>query len=177
MYKFLIACLFSGLLFQDSHTIRWNLDNRLEWSDFKAEPKPSNNSVSVTASGITFSYSSKKSETRLIDYNYTVRADFYPNKSWYLKEKVDNNILNHERLHFDITELHARMFRQRIETSRFTINIDNQMNGLHDAINKELETLQKKYDAETRHSQDLEKQKEWQTKIVEALNKLSRYSS
>ena len=51
------------------------------------------------------------------------------------------------------------------------------MNGLNDAINKELETLQKKYDAETRHSQDLEKQQEWQTKIVEALNKLSRYSS
>ena len=46
-----------------------------------------------------------------------------------------------------------------------------------EAINKELEALQNRYDAETRHSQDIEKQQEWQTKIIEALNKLSRYSS
>jgi len=177
MYKFLIVCFLSVLLFQDSPTMRWDLDNRLEWSDFRGEPRPSNNSVAVTASGITFSYSTKKSDTRLIDYNYNVRADFYPNKSWYLKEKANNNILNHERLHFDITELHARMFRQRIEKMRFTMNIDAQMNHLHEDINKELEALQNKYDAETRHSQDLEKQEEWQNKIIEALNKLSHYSS
>lgn len=177
MYKFLIACLLSVSLFQDSPTISWDLENRLEWTDFKGAPKPSNNSVAVTASGITFSYSTKKSDTRLVDYNYSVRADFYPNKSWYLKEKADNNILNHERLHFDITELHARMFRQRIDKTRFTMNIDSQMNRLHEAINKELEALQNRYDAETRHSQDIEKQQEWQEKIVEALNKLSRYSS
>ena len=102
---------------------------------------------------------------------------FYPKKSWYLKSKVNSHILEHERLHFDITELHARMFRQRIEKTRFTMNIDAQMNRLHEAINKELEALQNRYDAETRHSQDLEKQQEWQTKIIEALNKLSRYSS
>lgn len=177
MYKFFLVCLLSVLLLQDSPTISWNLENRLEWSDFKGEPKPSNNSVAVTASGITFSYSTKKSDTRLIDYHYNIRADFYPNRSWYLKEKADNNILNHERLHFDITELHARMFRQRIEKTRFTMNIDAQMNRLHEAINKELEALQNKYDAETRHSQDLEKQQEWQEKIIEALSKLSRYSS
>lgn len=177
MYKFLIASIFSVLLFQDSPVISWDLNNRLEWSDFKGEPKPHNNSVAVTASGITFSYSTKMSDTRLIDYNYTVSADFYPEQSWCLKDKVDNNILNHERLHFDITELHARMFRQRIENTRFTKDINRQMSRLHDAINKELEALQNKYDAETRHSQNLEKQQEWQAKIVEALNKLAQYSS
>lgn len=178
MYKFLIASVFSLLLFQDSPVISWDLNNRLEWSDFKGEPKPENNSVAVTASGITFSYSTKMSDTRLIDYSYSVRADFYPNQSWCLKEKVDNNILNHERLHFDITELHARIFRQRIENTRFTKrDIEKQMNRLHNAINKELEALQNKYDAETRHSQNIEKQHEWQGKIVDTLNKLARYSS
>ncbi|TJY36315.1 DUF922 domain-containing protein [Pontimicrobium aquaticum] len=177
MYKFLIASALSILLFQDSPVISWDLNNRLEWSNFKGKPKPENNSVAVTASGITFSYSTKMSDTRLIDYNYTVSADFYPDKSWCLKEKVNNNILNHERLHFDITELHARMFRQRIENTRFTKDIEKQMNRLHNAINKELEALQNKYDAETRHSQNIEKQQEWQEKIVDALNKLVRYSS
>lgn len=177
MYKFLIVSILSVLLYQDSPVISWDLNYRLEWSDFKGEPKPQNNSVAVTASGITFSYSSKMTNTQLINYNYTVSADFYPEQSWCLKEKVDNNILNHERLHFDITELHARMFRQRIENTRFTKDIKRQMNCLHEAINKELEALQNRYDAETKHSQNLEKQQEWQEKIISALNKLVRYSS
>lgn len=177
MYKFLIVSVLSVVMFQDSPTITWDLNYRLEWSDFKGQPKPQNNSVAVTASGITFSYSAKMSDTRLIDYYYTVSADFYSDQSWCLKEKVDNNILNHERLHFDITELHARMFRQRIEKTRFTMQINKQMDRLHKSINNELEVLQNKYDTETRHSQNIEKQQEWQSKIIDALNKLSRYSS
>lgn len=177
MYKFLLACLLSAILFQDSPTMSWDINYRLQWSDFKAEPNPRNNAVAVTASGISFSYSTKKSETQLIDYTYEVKADFYPEKSWCLKDRVNNNILNHERLHFDITELYARKFRKRIENTRFTMDINNQMEVIHEAINEELETMQNKYDAETNHSQDIDKQKEWQTNIVIELNKLSYYSS
>jgi len=85
--------------------------------------------------------------------------------------------LNHERLHFDITELFARKFRQRIEANMFTLDINNQMEAIHNAINTELETMQNTYDAETSNSQNIEKQKEWQTKIILQLNKLAYYSS
>jgi len=176
MYKVLIASLFTLLLFQDKDTMSWNYDYRLEWNDFKGEPKVSSNVVAVTASGITFGFSSRKSKTRLIDYNYTVKADFYPDQSWCHKARVNNNILNHERLHFDITELHARKFRQRIENARFTTNISQQMNVIHNAINTELEAMQKLYDAETNHSQNIEKQQEWQKKIVLQLSELEQYS-
>ena len=123
MYKVLIASLFSLCLFQDKDTMSWNHDYRLEWSDFKGEPKESSNVVAVTASGITFGFSTTKSETRLIDYNYTVKADFYPDQSWCHKARVNNNILNHERLHFDITELHARKFRERINNTKFMLEV------------------------------------------------------
>ena len=177
MYKYLIAILFPLCLFQDEPIMTWNHDYRLEWSDFNGKSTEGTSVVAVTASGITFSFSTKKTKTRLIDYNYTVKADFYPEKSWYSKHRATDNILNHERLHFDITELFARKFRQRIENTTFNMSISNQMGRLHDVINTELESMQNKYDAETNHSQNIEKQKEWQTRIIVQLNNLSRYSS
>lgn len=177
MYKYLIAILFPLCLFQDEPTMTWNHDYRLEWSDFNGNPTEGTSVVAVTASGITFSFSTKKSDTRLIDYNYIVKADFYPEKSWYSKHRSTDNILNHERLHFDITELFARKFRQRIVATRFTMDISRQMERLHNAINIELEAMQNQYDLESNHSQNIEKQKEWQAKIILQLNKLANYSS
>lgn len=177
MYKFIIAVCLSLCFVQDESRISWDIDYRLEWSDFKGTPRPRNHAVAVTASGITFGYSTKMSETQLIDYNVEISADFYPDKSWCLRERVNNNILNHERLHFDITELHARKFRKRVQRTNFNMNINRQMEAIHEQINRELEAMQNKYDAETNHSQNIEKQKEWQTYIVEELNKLVYYSS
>jgi hypothetical protein len=177
MYKFVIAICLSLLFVQDESIISWDLDYRLQWSDFRGTPRPQNHAVAVTASGITFSYSTKKSDTRLIDYRVEISADFYPEKSWCVRDKVNNNILNHERLHFDITELHARKFRKRVAETRFDLGINKQIEFIHNQINKELEEMQQRYDAETNHSQIIEKQQEWQTYIVEELNKLVSYSS
>lgn len=177
MYKFIVVFLMSLCLVQDEPRISWDLDYRIQWSDFKGTPKPVNHAVAVTASGITFSYSTKKSDTQLIDYKVEISADFYPHKSWCVRERVNNNILNHERLHFDITELHARKFRQRIDQRRFDLNINREIEAIHQQINRELEAMQNKYDAETDHSQNIEKQQEWQSKIVVELNKLVYYSS
>jgi len=177
MYRFLIPVILLFFIVQDSPTLSWQVDYRLEWSDFKGAPKPKSNAAAVTASGISFSYHIKTTDTELIEYTYTVYADFYLEKSWYLKDRVTANILNHERLHFDITELFARKFRQRIKNTTFTLDIKNQMEGLHDTINAELEVMQQAYDSETDHSQNIKKQKEWQAKIILELNKLAYYSS
>jgi len=177
MYKVVFAIVLSVFMFQDSPTMSWEHGYRLQWSDFEATPTRHSNIAAVTASGISFSYSAKTSETRLLDYSFTVKADFYPEQSWYLKDRVNANILNHERLHFDITELYARKFRQRIKNTTFTLDINRQMERLHDAINDEMEAMQNTYDTETRHSQNVEKQQEWQAKIILQLNKLAYYSS
>lgn len=177
MYKLLIATFLSFFLFQDSPTITWQHEYRLEWSDFNGTPKKETSVVAVTASGISFSFSTKTTKTKLIDYSYIIKAHFYSEQSWCVKERATPNILNHERLHFDITELFARKFRQRIEATNFTLDINKQMEAIHNAINAELEAMQNTYDAETSNSQNIEKQSEWQTKIILQLNKLAYYSS
>ena len=175
MYKFLIIFLISLVSVGDSENLEWRSDYKLEWSDFKGSPKNSKSIVAVTASGITFSYTTKRSEKDLIDFKYEVKAHFYPEKSWFNKSRVNEVHLNHERLHFDITELHARKFRQMVSNTRFTNKIRSEMNTIYDFINKELETMQERYDSESHHSINRDKQKAWENYVALELEKLSNY--
>ena len=173
MYKFLILTFFIFLFFQEEQTITWQEDFKLQWSDFKGEPKPQKTVVATTASGISFGFSTTKSSNGLEDYSFNITAHFYPDKSWYINKTLSNNVLAHERLHFDITELYARKFRQRIISFKFTNAINDEMQSIHNTIIKELSELQNKYDTETNHSQDIEKQIDWQKLIAVELDKLS----
>ncbi len=176
MYKFLILTFFTCFLYQEETTITWSENLVLEWSDFKGEPKPVGDAVATTASGISFGFSTTRSSSGLEDYSFHIAAHFYPDKSWHVNEPLSNVVLNHERLHFDITELYARKFRQRIENTTFTNAINSQMERINNAINTELGELQNKYDTETNHSQNIEKQIAWQNFITNELDKLSNYN-
>jgi len=178
MHKFFIIVLCACFLFHDDEvTITWSEDLTLQWSDFKGDPKPVGDAVAITASGISFGYSTTKSTSGLVDYSFQITAHFYPEKSWRINKPLSDVVLAHERLHFDITELYARKFRQRVSNTKFTNDINSQMERINNAINKELGELQNKYDAETNHSQNIEKQIAWQQFIVAELNKLSNYGS
>ena len=177
MYKFIILFCAALLCFQDEPTINWSPQLQLEWSDFQGRPVKGTTVVAVTASGLSFGFSTKRTNDQLSDYTFHVEAQFYPQKSWYIKARANANILSHERLHFDITELHARKFRKTISNTKFTNNINKEMEDIYASINRELTAMQNLYDEETDHSQNLEKQREWESKITLALEKLAYYSS
>ena len=177
--KHFILCIFFLCIGQnsDEETMTWQEDRELTWSDFKATPNPNSNAVALTASGITFGYSVKTSGQRIIDFNTTVNAHFYPNKSWYLKDKGDAYILAHEQLHFDITELYTRMFRKQLTKLVVNQNVKEQMKRLHTAINEAVNETQKRYDAQSNHSINVEAQRQWKTFIHEELKKLESFKS
>ncbi len=178
MYKYLVVLLFfCTVQAQEKPSILWGEHYKLVWADFKKVSNPTldKNAAAVTSSGITFSFSSKKTAIKLVDFNYKVVADFYPNESWYLKGKETDIILAHERLHFDITELFARQLRQRIEMFEFTKNINQEMKRIHRKIIKELNVYQERYDLETNHSLNLEIQLQWQNKVASKLKALNAY--
>lgn len=173
--------VFLGFLFignlNDRETITWNDSQKLTWADFKANPNPNSDAVALTASGITFGYSVKTSGKRIVDFSASVEAHFYPNKSWYIKDRADTYILGHEQLHFDITELYVRKFRQQLDLLVVNQNVKIQMNQIHEAINNALDKTQKTYDEQTNHSINVEAQKYWQTYIAEELQKLEKFKS
>ena len=156
-------------------SILWNENKRLAWSDFRGTPTSTINAAALTASGLTFDFSAKTTQTKLIEFNTIVEARFYPNQSWYRKEYVNSVVLAHEQLHFDITELHARKLRKQMTEANFTIKIKREISKLHSTINKQLKEMQNKYDRDSDYSRSVETQKKWQTLVNRELNKLSKY--
>ena len=177
--KHLFICLVFLFLGQkpEEETMSWNESSKLSWSDFKGEINQNSDAVALTASGITFGFSVSTSGSRIVDYSTKVEAHFYPNKSWYKKDRADDYILGHEQLHFDITELYTRLFRQRLTKLSVNQNIKKQLKQLHNAINKELNETQKRYDEQSVHSINPEAQKRWQEFIDLELKKLEEFKS
>lgn len=175
MLKFgLILCSFLCFA-QDQPVIAWNESYILSWSDFKDNPDNKDRAVAITASGITFGFSIKQTETQVVSFTTNVLAHFYQEQSWYKQEKANIHILGHEQLHFDITELFARKFRYRISELKVSNSISSELKKLHNTIKKELTSMQDAYDAETDFSRNVEQQAKWQAQIAMDLVKLSIY--
>lgn len=175
MSKFLYLFLFFICFQPNEESILWDETHRLEWSDFKGNPNLNSDAVAITASGLTFDFSARTTSTLLVDFTAIVEAHFYPDQSWYKEDHVNNIVLAHEQLHFDITELHARKLRKRIKESNFSLNIKKEISILHANINKELKAFQNKYDSESDYSRSVETQKEWQIYVQHELEKVSKY--
>ncbi|MEO6348897.1 MAG: DUF922 domain-containing protein [Aquaticitalea sp.] len=157
--------------------IEWRDNLKLTWGQFKGTPKTNNSAAALTASGISFEFSVKQTENRIIDFNTKVQAHFYPNKSWYIKEKSDAAILAHEQLHFDITELYARKFRKQIAQLQVSNNLKAELQALNQKIVKQLNVAQNRYDKETNNSTNIVLQAKWNNDVKAELAQLIDYKS
>ncbi len=172
----LVLCPFL-LIQQDEPVISWSESYTLSWSDFKAKPNNSIEAVALTASGITFGMSISKTDNEVVSFKANIQAHFYPEKSWYKSDRADANILAHEQLHFNITELFVRKFRQRIEHLKVSNSVRDKLKTIHKTINKELSQMQDEYDTETNHSRNIEMQAKWKNLVSEELKMFYKYKS
>lgn len=170
-----VLCFF--VCVQDEPAMSWNESYKLSWADFKGKPNNKVSAVAITASGISFGFSVRETDSKVISFTTEVFCHFYPEQSWYKPNVADNHVLGHEQLHFDITELHVRKFRQRISQLKISNTIKNELRQLNKSINEELSVMQDKYDAETNYSRHFENQAKWKTYIAEELEKFSKYKS
>jgi len=180
--KFLISFLCFSLCFVSNSQnqepiIHWNDSLKLSWNNFKDQPNPNTDVVAITASGMTFQYSIKKTDDRITGFTTQVQTIFYPEKSWFKPERANNHILSHEQLHFDITELHTRKFRQQITAIEISENLVDNLDSLHLQIQKDLKNMQNLYDTETDFSRKIEAQANWQKQIAIELSNLSEFKS
>lgn len=151
----------------DPNVLQWNENRRLNWSDF--ETKKHKTSISaLTASGIEYYYDCQ-SGVLTVD----IKAIFIPEQSWVRYNSKNDYILAHEQLHFDITELHARKFRKRVKESRIDCSNLKDLDILANKVLSEWKQTQNRYDRESVHSNDEEKQNYWSKKIQKELE-LSR---
>ncbi len=155
---------------QEDQGILWDPEHRLSWSDFKAIPPADSQVAATTASGIAYRFSALE-ERGEMKVDCTVETYFYPEASWYRPEKANANILSHEQLHFDISELFARRMRKKVAGYRFTSDVKAEMRAIYTETIEEMRDFQKRYDQETNYSRAEEKQREWNHMIAQALKR------
>ncbi len=170
---FFLLVLFSCIaLSAQEETIKWDADRRLSWEDFKGKPEENSPAAAITASGISYYFSTYEDHNGEMGINYTVTTYFYPNKSWYNRQLGDRIILSHEQLHFDIAELFARKMRAQLASTRFTRNVKEEVREIYRKINEELSEFQHRYDSETDYSRNYEAQILWNEVIAQALEEV-----
>ena len=157
--------------------VTWQESTKLTWQDFKGKPKLNSGAVAETASGISFGFSVKTTNSNIDSFSAEVHAYFYPEDSWFNKDRADDYILDHEQLHFDITELFARKFRKEISELKVSNHVKKELKALYKNNETDLGKMQNRYDLETNHSKNSETQKQWQVYIKEELDKLSQFKS
>jgi len=180
--KFLISFLYFLYCFvsisqNEEPIIPWEESIKLSWNDFKDQPDSNTDVVAITASGMTFQYSIKKSDDRITGFTAQVKTIFYPEKSWFKPDRANDHILSHEQGHFDITELHVRKFRQQIAALEISKNLVKNLDSLHLQIQKDLKNMQNLYDTETDYSRRVEAQATWQKQIELELSNLTEFKS
>jgi hypothetical protein len=152
-------------------SLPWETSRKLTWDDFKGPIPLDAVPAATTASGISYEYSANLIHHE-VELDFEVTAFFYPNESWYKPNLCDAHILQHEQLHFDISEVFARRMRMKLRNTSFTENVKSEIRKIYRETLKELEDLQDKYDWETNFSRNAEAQSRWNARIKEALERL-----
>lgn len=154
--------------------IIWNPSVKLKWEDFQGKVIENSKYKALTYSTV---------EVKPIKLNkdtiaYEMTCWFEKKMSW-SKNKNSDNLLRHEQLHFDITELVTRKMRKK-----FLLLKPSDWKNARELVKKyfyeeekERELINKKYDLETDHGTISSKQKEWEIKIAKELKELETYSS
>lgn len=155
-----------------SDCISWSENIQLRWSDFRGEPDLKSNGKAGCAAELM----AQGFWDRGLP-NFLVSNCFDRNASWTV-DTVSHYLLEHEKSHFDIAEIHARMMRKSIDSLR-----KEEVNSFtpYSKIIKHLLNRRNKvdslYDEETAHSLYSSEQLRWEKVIREQLESLSEYSS
>lgn len=180
MKVFLVFLFVTGQFFaqtENLETFSWKEDKKLQWSDFRAQPKLGTRAAALSATGIGFGFSMQKTGNKVTSFEAQVDCLFYPTESWYKPKIATTRVLIHEQFHFNITELFARKFRYSISKIKPSSDLRKVLSALYKDISKASLEMQKQYDEETNHSVNKEKQIEWENYITSELNKLEAFKT
>jgi predicted secreted Zn-dependent protease len=149
--------------------IEWNPYYHLQWNDFQG--KPGDDAIGDAGTAVQIKASPYLVKNRV---SYEVRALFNKRKSW--KRETSDDLLAHERLHFDLAELYARMIRKKIsELKARNIQDIKVYNAAIQVLLQESNDADTRYDLETLHGAIQKRQLLWEQKIKTDLLSLDNF--
>ncbi|WP_026464602.1 DUF922 domain-containing protein [Adhaeribacter aquaticus] len=162
---------------QDTNFIIWS-KNVLKPSDFTvlSEKVNAGQKAALTTGQIGYRYSYKNEGSQNIVF-IEIQNRFSKDKSWMKSDAINNqNLLEHEQLHFDLGEVYARMFTKILSEKRIAKNLRENLPQIYKEVFSQMEAKQVLYDQETNHGLIKEKQKEWKVFIEEELEKYKDFA-
>jgi len=168
LISIILLLLFLTPDISEEEKIIWNEDRKLTWEDFQGVPSGPTDFVASTNSGVSFSFSYKE-RNGVGTINYKVASNFYPALSWYRSTRVNSYILEHEQLHFDISELCARKLRKALSEIPKDRDFKANSEAVYQANEAHRRELQEQYDSDSDHSNVKEEEYKWRTFIATQL--------
>lgn len=175
-FSIVILLFLCGELYASSQAviIRGSEGNRgLQWDDFTGLPDSTSPFYSQTFWNVNYKYSgfTFKPDT-LILTNFSVELQLNPEKSWVKKKYETPELLRHEQGHFDVGRLLQLEFLQDVNFTIFHIyDYEQKLKILFsDLLNKYI-AMNSQYDEETDHSNNKQKQAEWNQRLEDELKK------
>jgi hypothetical protein len=169
---FLFISLFSSE--RDDIKIEWSESQKLTWADFQGAQSRGQGYAASSSTGISFAYSVKHYADDF-DLDYSVACHFYPEESWYDPNSASAYILKHEQTHFDISELHARILRKLISEASFSKDLKIEIKAIYKEVEKQRGEMQHRFDTETNHSINKEKEFLWEEFVAKKLQGYERW--
>jgi hypothetical protein len=155
-------------------TINWDTLRPLTWADFKGHATNSSSYDALTEGSFSCNFEKvSTTESKLV-----IQMGFDTKKSWVKPKMATDKLLIHEQGHFDIFEIYTRIFVKKLEEENALSGpkYGDKVKKIFDKNFKELMKLQEKYDKETNHSKNEEKQLEWNVKIKSLLEENKQYA-
>lgn len=163
-----VKVYFSNLASKTGH-IAYQKSRKLYITDFEGPPDETSPGAAATLSGVGMNY--KISTLRNVtDVDVTIMAYFDRSRSWMKDNGKNVTILQHEQRHFDITAIKACELKKEIEATTFLPDTyKEQLKALLDKAEQAGVDMQNQYDRETEHGTLIDKQEEWNKKILDML--------
>ena len=152
--------------------IEWNEEKLLVWSDYKYFEQSSNKNDGYA---LTTVFHSVRGGMKKGKPNFQVRVLYVKNKSW-TTNVVSQELLNHEKLHFDLAEVYGRKMRKQIESlGNRGVKKLKTYKAYIEQILADFKSKSYEYDKETNHGREPSAQKTWNQFIQYELNRLNGY--
>ena len=156
-------------------TILWSKDYRLSWKDFKG--KDASNSPFSAQSNCIYTLKTIPSFSNdTMHITILLHPCFTRGASWVHLDALQDSLLMHEQLHFDLCELFGRKFREKLDRANFSfLEYGGEINELFNQHWTEYRNSQNQYDEETQHGIIRDQQNAWMEQVRKELNELARY--
>ena len=152
--------------------ITWSANRRLTWSDFLGPPDFGSDAAAITVYVLSFS-----SECTGAAFTFDVTSRFLPDRSWVkpqviLDARQSALSLQHERTHFDVSELSARRLRHALRAVPDACGRPaSEVNAIVERIVAEDAEAQRRYDRATLFGSAAREQARWEEFVRDELSR------